>query len=64
MMNMGIPNSIVNTSSALEESNLQYGEGFKFATDGQRLVYKPDSFQNIVEEFGIYCKTYYNKNMN
>ena len=56
MMNNGNTKSILNTSSTLQESNLKYGEGFKFAKNDQRLVYKPDSFENIVEEFEKFCK--------
>jgi hypothetical protein len=48
--------SLIDTPEGYEQQGLTIGESYKFATPRQRLVYKPDTYENIVFEFELFLK--------
>lgn len=57
-MNMLPASSIVTTEAAYKAVGHVIGEDYKFATDKQRLCFKPDSFENIKYEFDQFVSDY------
>ncbi|KZR90575.1 hypothetical protein [Synechococcus sp. MIT S9508] len=57
-MNMLPANSIITTEEAYKAVGHVIGEDYKFATDKQRLCFKPDSFENIKHEFDQFVSHY------
>ena len=51
IMNFYPEESMVTTEEARQKTGMDIGDNYKFATPGQWLIYKPDTFENIVYEF-------------
>lgn len=48
--------SIVTTEEAWKKVGHAIGTDFKFATNNQKLVFRPDSYENIITEFELFLK--------
>lgn len=57
-MNFLPVNSIVTTAESLEQGGLEIGSNYRFATPNQRVNWKPDTYENIVEEFTLFREHY------
>jgi len=63
-MNNHPEGSIVMTEKVAKELGQTIGANHKFATPNQRLSYKPDSYDNILEEFKLFLKDNCRENKN
>jgi hypothetical protein len=53
-MNMLPEGSPVTTKESYEKIGYKIGENYKFAHNGQRLIFKDDTFKNILQEFNSF----------
>lgn len=58
MNNLSAEGSLIDTPEAWGKHNLTIGEDFKFSTPRQRLIFKPDTYENIVSEFELFIKQF------
>ena len=61
MMNALAEGSSVTTAEGIKARGYDIGENYRWATPDQRQVFKPDTFENIVNEFERFVEEFGNR---